>query len=312
MLTAEFTYIDGSGVSLSSQRVTFFRGSTEVRVVLSATVTATSGTLTAEASDEIDAVVESAMLAVEIVPRAFSLVFEPDTVQPAVGSPSLTRLSLVGIDTGLGIPGLGDTEELPISLERLQGVTFDAPDPLVFSSRTSSIELTVTASVNSAGGVVIARVEEDVSNATIGEGRLDVDVVSDVRSFAVTIDGRSVSVLGVSVSPSATLSTHTQTLTVSLNEEVPLAVDEVVVVNLSLSVLLGSDTTSFAIEPSVLEFRDMERSTTVDLLIGRKGVMSGRDQGGCGNRRGRPLECQVQYGEQVPFDPGGEEPAPGV
>ena len=198
MLTAEFTYIDGSGVSLSSQRVTFFRGSTETTVVLSAAVTATSGTLTAdaifamaEAFDEIDTVVESAMLAVEIVPRAFALTFDPASVSVVAGATTQVTLTLTG-DTEL----IGDDEAIEVTFAYAPSDPADGDvrvaRPAVFTAGSTAAVVILEAATTATGGVLTASAPE-AEGATVAPATLAVEIVP--RLFTLAFDPASVSVV---------------------------------------------------------------------------------------------------------------------
>ena len=114
---------DGGGVEVVALAPAMFTADNEyfrstAVVTLEAATTATEGTLTASVVDVVGTMVESAVLPVEIVPRAFTLAFDATTVSVVAGGTTQVGLALTG-DTEL----IGENEVFAVMF------SYESDDP---------------------------------------------------------------------------------------------------------------------------------------------------------------------------------------
>ena len=147
-------------------------------LTIDAAVDAMSGTLTAEADTTgvMNAVVEPGMLAVEVLPRRFSLRFETpegtalETVRVVAGS--TTEVTVALTDAEALVPG----EAVPVTLTA-EGVDVST-DTVVLSVTVSSAMLTIGAAVTAMSGTLTAEADTaDLMNVTVQSATLAVTVL---------------------------------------------------------------------------------------------------------------------------------------
>ena len=180
MLTAE-------GVGVSTDTVVLSMTASSAVLTIGAATTSTSGTLTAKAdvAGVMNAVVEPATLAVEVLPRRFALRFETPagaalgTVRVTAGSTTEVTVALENAD--LLEPG----EAVPVMLTA-EGVGVST-DTVVLSMTASSAVLTIGAATTSTSGTLTAKADvAGVMNAVVEPATLAVEVVP--RRFALRFE----------------------------------------------------------------------------------------------------------------------------
>ena len=180
MLTAE-------GVGVSTDTVVLSMTASSAVLTIGAATTATSGTLTAKAdvAGVMNAVVEPATLAVEVVPRRFALRFETPagaalgTVRVTAGSTTEVTVVLTGAEALES----GETVSVTLTAEGV-GVSTDT---VVLSMTASSAVLTIGAAANATSGTLTAQANTaGVMNVVVEPATLAVEILP--RRFALRFE----------------------------------------------------------------------------------------------------------------------------
>ncbi len=186
----EFSYDQDGGVGVV-ESVEFSEGTTTATVTLSAATTAMRGTLTALVVGADGATVAPATLDVEIVPRAFALVFDLASVSVVADATAQVTLTLTG-DTEL----IGEDEAVEVMF------AYDPSDsagggvrvarPVEFTAGNTAAVVMLEAATTATGGTLTASVLE-AEGATVTPATLSVEVTP--RAFVLAFDASTVSVI---------------------------------------------------------------------------------------------------------------------
>ncbi len=190
--TVMFSYEPPDG-GVSAEAAMLNAEVTSATVSLVATAIAQDGTLTASVVGAEGAVVESATLSVEIIPRLFSLAFDAATVSVIAGGAAQVGLTLTG-DTGF----IGENEAFATTFTYIPsdpdggGVEVVALAPAMFTADNTAAIVTLEAATTATGGKLTALVLE-AEGATVAPATLDVEIA--LRLFSLAFDATTVSVV---------------------------------------------------------------------------------------------------------------------
>ena len=156
---------DGTGVTLSEQRVTFDAERTPVGVTLDALLDATRGTLTAVAAGAIsvNAEIAPAALRIEVFPNEFRLVFEPPQIGILTGTEETVVLSLTDASR---LPA-GDEVLVELLLDDASTVSVVSPTALSFNASATSHEVVLRAAADTSPGATVLVASVETSPASL-------------------------------------------------------------------------------------------------------------------------------------------------
>ena len=226
-LSVNFMYDGGEGVNVPAVTLTADMLPTVLTVM--AEFGATAGTLVATGGGLVKAVVEQATLPVDIVPREFTLSFDPPFVSVLAGGSNTVQVRLSGVSS------LGEGETLPVDFMYDEVGVSLSPSPLLLTlDSTTEVVVPLNAVFDATSGTLTAMIGGDAVNAVAEPATLAVVIVprefalsfttpgGDVLEDARVLAGGSAEVVvrveGVEPSPGLGVSSldGTETLTVGL------------------------------------------------------------------------------------------------